>query len=130
MLKQQCKNRVCWLVIKTRKSYRIAKKRRRKENENPTGTFVYAIFLYYILLFFIIFKIVNIEKIYFLKLWLDGLENMRQNWKKKLNKTRVKFKFSKTTQSCILKIIKKLCYPNMPVTFLSCNGRGSSKHLQ
>jgi hypothetical protein len=35
--------------------------------------------LNYILLFFTIFKIVNTDKIYFLKLCLDGLENERQN---------------------------------------------------
>jgi hypothetical protein len=47
------------------------------------GTFECVIFLYYILLFFIIFKIANTEKIYFeiyfLKLCLDSLENLRQN---------------------------------------------------
>jgi hypothetical protein len=38
-----------------------------------------VIFWYYILLLFTIFKIVNTDKIYFLKLYLDSLENMRQN---------------------------------------------------
>jgi hypothetical protein len=43
--------------------------------------FKYHIFknLYNILLFFTIFKIVNTDKIYFLKLYLDSLENMGQN---------------------------------------------------
>jgi hypothetical protein len=35
--------------------------------------------LYYILLFFTMFKIANTEKICFLKLCLDGLENLRLN---------------------------------------------------
>jgi hypothetical protein len=35
--------------------------------------------LYYIILFFTIFKILNIEKIYFLKLYINGLENLKQN---------------------------------------------------
>jgi len=45
------------------------------------GSFEYIIFFYYyyIMLFCIIFKIVNTERIYFLKLYLNGLENLRQN---------------------------------------------------
>jgi hypothetical protein len=35
--------------------------------------------LYYIILLFTIFKIINSEKIYFLKLCLDGLQDPRQN---------------------------------------------------
>jgi hypothetical protein len=37
------------------------------ELNNVNDSFRCAVFLYYILLFFIIFKIVNIKKIYFLK---------------------------------------------------------------
>jgi hypothetical protein len=43
------------------------------------GLFGCAIFLYCIMLFFTIFKIANIEKNCFLKLCLDGIENLRQN---------------------------------------------------
>jgi hypothetical protein len=39
-------------------------------------------FWYYILLLFTIFKIVNTDKFYSLKLCLDGLENLKQNCKK------------------------------------------------
>lgn len=39
-------------------------------------------FLYYILLFCIIFKIVNIERTYFFEIMFCGLENLRQNKKK------------------------------------------------
>jgi len=42
------------------------------------GSYDCMIFLYCILLFFIIFKIVNVEKIYFLKLCSDSLENLKQ----------------------------------------------------
>jgi hypothetical protein len=55
-------------------------------------------FYVYILLFFTIFKSVNTEKIYFLKLCFNGLENLRQNWKK-MDKTLVEFEFKKTTQT-------------------------------
>jgi hypothetical protein len=43
------------------------------------GLFGCAIFFYYILLFFIMLKIkiTNTEKIYFLKLCLDGLKNLK-----------------------------------------------------
>jgi len=40
---------------------------------------LYSTIFYYILLFFTIFKIVNTEKIYFLKLCLDCLENLKQS---------------------------------------------------
>jgi hypothetical protein len=46
------------------------------------GLFGCAVILHYILLFFIIFKIINIEKICFLKFCLDDFENLIQNWKK------------------------------------------------
>jgi len=44
-------------------------------------------FLYYVLLFFIIFKIVNTNKIYFLKLCLHGLENLSRILIKKTSQT-------------------------------------------
>jgi len=62
------------------------------------------------------FKIVNINKIYFLKLYLDGFKKLSQKWKK-LNKTLVEFKFNKTTQTSIWKLItynKKVYYLNKP----------------
>jgi hypothetical protein len=54
-------------------------------------------YYYYILLFFIIFKIMNTEEIYFLKLYLDYLEYLRQNFKKNMDKTLVEFEFKKST---------------------------------
>jgi hypothetical protein len=55
-------------------------------NTNLRAPWVRDFFLDYILLFFTIFKIVNIKKNYFLKLCLDDLKNLKQNWKK-LDKT-------------------------------------------
>jgi hypothetical protein len=43
------------------------------------GWFGYTIYLYYIILLFIVFKIMNTKKIYFLKLCLDGLKNLKHN---------------------------------------------------
>jgi hypothetical protein len=48
-------------------------------DKDVKGSFGCAILLYYIILFFTIFKITNTEKIYFLKLCLDDLENLTQN---------------------------------------------------
>jgi hypothetical protein len=42
---------------------------------------MFDFFLFFI--FCIIFKSVNTEKIYFLKLCLDGLKNLKQIWKKR-----------------------------------------------
>jgi hypothetical protein len=64
------------------------------------------IFLYFIILFFTILKIVNIKKKLFLKLCLDGLENLRQNWIK-LNKTLGEFKLTKQPKHVFQK--KKKC---------------------
>jgi hypothetical protein len=44
---------------------------------------VVRFFFYYIILFFTALKNVNTEKFYFLKLCLDGFENLGQNWEKK-----------------------------------------------
>jgi hypothetical protein len=43
------------------------------------GLIGYVIFFVLYFTIFIIFKIVKIDKIYFLKLFLDGLENLIQN---------------------------------------------------
>jgi serine/threonine protein phosphatase PrpC len=63
------------------------------------------IFIYYILLFRIIFKITNIEKTCFLKLCSDGL--------KKLNKTLVELEFQKIIQTCSSKK-KNYIYKMLP----------------
>jgi hypothetical protein len=41
--------------------------------------FNFLLLLLYLKIFFIIFKIVNINKIYFLKLYLNDLENLSEN---------------------------------------------------
>jgi hypothetical protein len=64
------------------------------------GSFGCVIFLYYIILLCIIFKIANIERIYFLKLYLDI--------KKKLNKIWVP-----KTNLHVLRKLKNKYYPNM-----------------
>jgi hypothetical protein len=63
--------------------------------ENSTCSLIKAplvcvFFIYYILLFYIILKITNTKKIYFLKLCLDGLQNLKQNYKK-FDKILIKF---------------------------------------
>jgi len=47
------------------------------------GLIGYVIFFVLYFTIFIIFKIVKIDKIYFLKLFLDGLENLIQNFNSK-----------------------------------------------
>jgi hypothetical protein len=83
-----------WLPISGRNSFFDSPMQGKKQKKKHLGHdwvckffFFFFFFLYYIQLFLTIFKIVNTDEIYFLKLCLDGIRKPDTKLKKKLDKT-------------------------------------------